>query len=307
MTGPSPCGNNCAPFSVANASGACPVSCQCPIDVTTPLTTSPLTLATAEEPFLQLNVQLSSSTASCAAALSPGLLTLPNGLSACPGSHNANGTACKTATQYTACDQDYHCDLVTTSPTFQTCIYNLNSVWIDPNCIVGADLGFDLTIEPGCTNSGGTNVSIPVCNRGGATIPAGQVIVITSSPFGASCQAKACGGPATADCSFTLTSALTAGSCVNVPPSAGCNLGAGDTCLEVNPGNTVKDVNGNKECNTTASGATWPGNGTGAGCQNNDTYVKNTPAGCETCSAPLSSGVPSLTSWNVTYSCVPSE
>jgi hypothetical protein len=247
---------------------------------------------------------------SCAGVLSPGLLTIPSGLvsnTGCSGTKDINGGACTAATQYSACDQDYHCDLVVGSPTYQTCIYNNGPVpWIDPSCVVGGMLGFDLTIEPGCYSGG--NINIPVCNRGGATIPAGQSIVITYTVYGASC-ARACAGPGTADCSFTLLAPLTAGSCVNIPPSAGCTLSSGNRCLQVNPGNTVIDVNGNKECNTTASGGTWPVNGTGAGCQDNDTYVKDSPAGCSACGAPLSGagGSPALASWNVTYSCVPSE
>jgi len=50
-------------------------------------------------------------------------------------------------------------------------------------------------------------------------------------------------------------------------------------------------------------------NGTGAGCSNNDAAINGTPASCTACAAPLSGsgGAPALSSWNVTYSCVPSE
>ncbi len=315
MTGPSPCGNNCAPYFGPNTSAACPLlptgaTCQCPINVTTPLQNAGVD---PTQPDLQLNVLITPSALSCAGVLSPGLLAQPNGVSTCSGAHNINGTTCTAATQYSACDQDYHCDLVVGSPTYGQCIYNLNPPWIDPGCAIGSQLGFDLTIGSPCTDATGTIVTIPVCNRGGATIPAGQVIQITRDVYASGC-AQACSATGaspygfTADCNYTLAAPLAAGSCVNIPSSAGCNLGSGEQCLQVNPGNTVVDVNGNKECNTAAHGGIWPVNGTGAGCYNNDTYAKNTPAGCQdTCNPPLSGGVPSLSAWNVTYSCVPCQ
>jgi hypothetical protein len=315
MTGPSPVNNTCGG---GGATACTPTTGKCPIDVYTPLKNAGFD---PTQPDLQLDVLLTPGAAgSCVGVISPGLLTVANGVSSCPGNHNANGGACTAATQYSACDQDYHCDLVTGSPTYQTCIWNNKPPvpWIDPNCVVGSKLGFDLTIEPGCTNAAGGNVSIPVCNRGGATIPAGQTITITISNYSGGCGGTACSAGGGADCSYVLPAPLTAGACINIPPgpaaglspAGGCNLGAGDRCLQVNQGNTVTDVNGNKECNTTASGGTWPVNGTGAGCQDNDTYVKNSPAGCEVCNPPLSGGgggSPTLASWNVTYSCVPSE
>jgi hypothetical protein len=298
VTGPSPCGNNCP------SGTSCPASCTCPVDLGKPLTTAPYTVRDAQQQQLQLNVLLTPAAgASCAGVLSPGLVALPGGISACPGAKNIQGSTCTGATDYTSCDQDFHCD-----PTTNTCLYNLNPPWIDPNCKVGGVAGFDLTIEPACTDAAGNNAQVPICNRGGATIPAGQVIVITQTNFSSTC-AKACAGPGSADCSYTLPAALKAGSCIDIPASAGCSLGSGNHCLQINPGNTVVDVNGNKECNTIVNGATWPVNGTGAGCNNNDTYVKNTPAGCQgaaACAAPLSPPA-TLNSWQVTYSCIPNE
>jgi hypothetical protein len=78
----------------------------------------------------------------------------------------------------------------------------------------------------------------------------------------------------------------------------------------INPNNTVVDANGNKECASVAgsNAATWPANGTGSGCYNNDSAVKDTPPSCETCGAPLTPpGGASLSAWSVTYSCVPAE
>jgi hypothetical protein len=260
------------------------------------------------QPDLQLDVLLTPGAVSCAGVLSPGLLTDPNGINTCSGPKQVvtPGQACVAATPYSVCDSDYYCDTVPTSPTYQTCVYGNGAVpWIDPNCVVGGMLGFDLTIEAGCTDAAG--VHIPVCNRGGATIPTGQVIVITQDNSGGGCN-KACTGAASANCSYTLTAPLTAGSCINIPPAAGCTFGVGQACQQVNAGNTVIDVNGNKECNTTAS-AGWAVNGTGAGCSNNDAAINGTPASCTACAAPLSGsgGAPALSSWNVTYSCVPSE
>jgi hypothetical protein len=307
MTGPSPVASTCG----ASGTAACtPTTGTCPIDVGTPISSAGLDPG---QPDLQLDVLLTPGAVSCAGVLSPGLLTQPNGLTQCAAAHDDNGTSCTAATQYSACDQDYHCDLVAASPTYQTCIYNNGAIpWIDPNCAVGGKLGFDLTIEPSCENSS-SQIVIPVCNRGGAAIPAGQTIVVTESNYSASCT-KTCSAAGaspygfTADCQFALTSPLGPGSCVNIPPSASCAALNSAHCLQVNPGNTVVDVNGNKECNTTASGAIWTANGTGAGCTNNDSYAKDTHT-CDACGAPLSGmgGAPSLTSWSVTYSCVPSE
>jgi hypothetical protein len=232
----------------------------------------------------------------------------------CSGAKDINGAACAAATQYTACDQDYHCDLSDAgASTYQQCIYNNGAIpWIDPNCIVGNRLGFDLTIEPGCSGDNGNTFSVPICNRGGATIPTGQVIVVTDTNYSSSC-AKACGGPGGADCTYTLTAPLGAGQCIDIPPSAGCTMGTGEHCLQINPGNTVVDVNGNKECPGSVpagSAAVWSTpNGTGAGCNNNDTYVKNTPfcMSCGTPFAPPPTVSPNLTGWTVSYSCLPTE
>jgi hypothetical protein len=296
VTGPSPCGSNCPTGT------SCPAACTCPVDLGTPLTTAPLTLRDAQQQQLQLNVAVTPAPGSnCAAALSPGLLTIAGGISACPGNKNIQGGACTGATDYTSCDQDFHCDAASS-----TCVYNLTPPWVDSNCTVNGVAGFDLTIEPACTDAAGNNAQVPICNRGGATIPAGQVIVITSTNYSSSC-AKACAGPGTADCSYTLTAPLAAGSCIDIPPSAGCSLGSGNTCLQVNPGNTVVDVNGHKECNTIANGGTWPVNGSGAGCNNNDTYVKNTPAGCQACGNNLAGTATELDSWQITYSCIANE
>ena len=312
VTGPSPCGNNCASTIGAPMSSACPATCSCPIDLFKTLSASPGSIATAQQPELQINALLTPSAGSCAGALSPGLLTVGNnGVTTCPGAKDIEGSTCTAATQYTACDQDYHCDLTTGSPTYQHCIWNNgSSPWIDPSCVVNGKLGFDLTIEPGCTSDSGSTYNIPVCNRGGATIPAGQTINVTVTNYSSSC-AKACAGPGNADCTYKLPSPLGPGQCIDIPPSASCNVGTGDRCLQVNPGNTVVDVNGNKECNGGAPGgsaAAWTtANGTGAGCNNNDTYVKGTPT-CMFCGAPLQPPAsPSLSSWTVTYSCVPSE
>lgn len=305
-TGPFPCGNNCAATIGAPMTSACPASCECPISLLPVLSTA------QQLQKLQLNARLIPSSGSCAGSISPGLLTVGNnGVTTCPGAKDIQGAACDAATQYTACNQDHHCDLDAASPTYKTCIWNNGTmVWIDPNCVVGGKLGFDLTIEPPCSTNGGTSYNVPVCNRGGAAIPAGQVVNITSTVYGASC-AKACAGAGAANCSFTLTAPLGPGQCVNVPPSANCDAGNGNRCLQVNPGNTVVDVNGNKECNGGAPGgsaATWTTpNGTGAGCNNNDTFSKATPF-CMACSAPLTPpATPSMSSWTVSFSCVPGE
>lgn len=313
VTGPSPCGNNCASAIGSPMTSACPATCSCPIDLYGLLSAPPNDKSNAEQPFLQINASLSSGPGgSCAGVLSPGLLSAPNGFNTCTGPKDVvvpNGP-CSAATAYTDCDQDYHCDLVVGSPTYQKCIWNNGpNVWIDPACSVGGVPGFDLSIEAGCKDAAG--VHVPICNRGGAAVPAGQVIEIWTDNSGGGCN-KACtgtGGGKTATCSYTLPSPLGPGACINIPPSAGCTFSSGQRCMQVNPGNTVVDSNGHKECNSIANGATWPTNGVGAGCNNNNAAVKATPASCVACAAPLSgsSTGPALSSWQVSYSCVPYE
>jgi hypothetical protein len=310
MTGPSPCGSNCGAVGSA-MNGPCPVSCNCPIDLFTPLSSPPpLTIQNAQQPFLQLNADFYSG-GSCLGTVAPNFLTMPNGINSCAKDISNAGKACDITTQYTACDQDYHCDLVPSSPTYKKCVWNMGPPsWVDPNCQVagGGQPGFDLTIEPGCIY-GGQNY-VPVCNRGGEPVPAGQVIEIWTSNFASSC-AQACAGSvgATSSCSYTLPSDLLGGHCIDIPPSAGCSFGTGQRCMLVNPRNTVIDQNGYKECASVAgsNAAVWPQNGTGSGCYNNDSAVKDTPSSCETCGSPITSAIPSMSAWSVTYSCVPSE
>jgi hypothetical protein len=142
-----------------------------------------------------------------------------------------------------------------------------------------------------------------VCNRGGGTVPTGQVLEISENP-GVGVY-DPCAASAVIVCSKTLTAPLGPGQCTNVP----CNPSSGNRFFTINPRNTLVDKNGAKECMGVVHGALWPANGSGGGCDNNSGGERDTGGTCpELCGAPASPPAsPKLSSWAVTYSCVPAE
>jgi hypothetical protein len=293
MTGPSPCGANCP------VGTACPASCQCPIDIGTPLGK-----VLAGYPELQLNALLTPTSGSCVGAISPGLKTTTTGENTCvAGAQNIsnNGAACTVLNQYTTCGQDNHCDI--TGGT-NRCIWNLSAAsgpgWYDLGCNVAGVAGVDLQIGPGCFD--GVAQQNPVCNRGGGTVPTGQVIELSENNAGAY---DSCAASQTVVCSKMLTAPLGPGQCIDVP----CTSSPGNRYFTVNPRNTILDKNGAKECTGNTHGALWPANGSGGGCENSGSGERANGGTCPELCGPGASapGSPKLSSWAVTYACVPAE
>jgi hypothetical protein len=293
MTGPSPCGSNCASAIGQPMTSVCPASCNCPIDIMTPLG------ARASDPFLALNATFIPSNGTCLAVLSPGLQTTSNGTnSTCSGGADVGIGACTTNAD---CQQDFHCQA-------GSCVWNAPSNYIDPNCKDGSgNPGVDLTIGVPCGN--GANYMIPICNRGGRAVPAGTVIQLENDGNGGhgawNCVTDnpptVSGG--SASCSYTLPGPLNPGSCINIDTSKPAPNGAQCAVLEVGQRNIyINYLKGITECGAGFSG-------TGAGCMNNSTQTKTTGAGCPAVCGPPATlpGVPTMSSWNVTFSCVPAE
>lgn len=297
MTGPSPCGANCP--AAATGAPACPATCQCPIDIGTSLGKT-----LAQYPELQVNAVLTPTAGSCLGAISPGLKNTATGELTCVGgakNTSNSGMACTLANQYTTCGQDFHCDIGGTN----TCIWSLGTAsgpgWYDTKCVVAGKAGVDLTIGSGCFD--GTTVQNPVCNRGGGTIPAGQVLEISEDNGVGSYDS--CAASSTIVCTKTLAAPLGPGQCTTVA----CTPSTGNRFFTINPRNTVTDTNGAKECLGTSHGATWPANGGGGGCENSSGGERINGGSCpELCGAPATPpGNPKLSSWQVTYACVPAE
>lgn len=293
MTGPSPCGMNCP------VGTACPASCQCPIDIG-----AQLGKVLAGYPELQINALLTPTAGTCVGAVSPGLKTTSSGDLTCVGgaqNTSNSGSGCSAVDQYTKCGQDHHCDLGGTNQ----CIWNLSATsgpgWYDLGCNVAGVAGVDLEIGAACFD--GTAFQTPVCNRGGGEVPIGQVIEI-SEDDGAGAY-NSCAASQVVKCSKTLTAPLKAGQCIDVA----CTPTPGNRFFTVNPRNTLVDKNGAKECMGVAHGALWPVNGSGGGCDNNNSGQRIDGASCpETCGGgAVAPGSPKLSSWAVTYACVPAE
>lgn len=284
VLGPSPCANTCG----APGTAACPASCACAVDLVAPLSTpAPLTVLNAQQPVLNVTALLES-TVACGG--SQGLITSPNGLNpASDGCRDDISSPCN-GDPYNDCQQDFHC-------AANACVWNGLTAYSDPTCKDGAgNPAPDLTIGAPC-DLGAGDTSTPVCNRGTGPVPNGSKIEIFNAYNGGSgtwdCVADGSPAPgATANCDYTLVAPLAPGTCVSVP---GCSMSTGQRDMYVNARKLIT------EC-----GAGF--GGTGGGCRNNSTHVKTTGCGIAVCGAPPAPPVvPSLSSWQVTYSCVPNE
>lgn len=273
MTGPSPC-----PASYGSG-------CSCPIDIYTPLHGYP----DAEDPILDLSVTLTPSGCGAGAVISPGQGTTINGVTDCSnGAKNlaSTSTVCSATTQYTACGQDFHCNLAT-----KRCEWNVPMNYSDLACVGNG--GVDLTTGVSCTDPGGvTHTS--VCNRGSAALSASAqspktIEIGIANGVGSYDSCDQAG--ANIVCSQAITAPLAAGACIDI---TGCNAAQGNRFFTVNPRHLIP------ECG-------WSG-GTGGGCWNNGAGERGGGGQCpETCGAPVPAAAPHLDSWNLTYSCVDSE
>lgn len=182
----------------------------------------------------------------------------PTGANTCAGAQDAFKPSCAAATQYKDCEQDLHCDTVTS-----TCAWNQKTSYTDGTC-TGVN-GVDLTVGTGCAQ--GANYVLPICNRGTVPIPTGKNIkvqVVNQGTFngwnGGNCATTPLTGAAT--CSHTLVAPLGAGQCVNVtcgtPPT-------GQSYAVVNYDNSIAECSG------------------AGGCKNNGAAVKGDGAGCGSC------------------------
>jgi hypothetical protein len=225
-------------------------------------------------------------TGGCTGLLSSGLLTTLSGSTAgCSGGKDDFQATC-TADPYFSCQQDFHCDT-----TLNGCVWNVPTNYFDPNCKDAAgNPGIDLQIGAPC------GTTVPLCNRGGGTVPAGTVVPFYNSMNGSSgrwdCVTTPT-APGSSAGSYTLTAPLGPGRCVNV---YGLNFDTGQRDLYVNPTRTIT------ECGSGFAGS-------GGGCRNNSASVKSTGAGCTPRCGPGAAGIatPTLNSWQVTYACVPAE
>lgn len=222
----------------------------------------------------------------CTGSISNGLLTTLAGTNfGCSGGKDAFVSPCN-GDPYFNCQQDFHCD-----SGLNACVWNVPTNYFDPNCNDGAgNPGIDLQIGAPC------GTTVPLCNRGGGTLPAGTVIPFYNSMSGGpgpwDCVATPTAPGASAG-SYTLAAPLGPGACVNV---YGINFGTGQRTLYVNPTKTIT------ECGSGFAG-------TGGGCRNNSAATKATGSGCTPKCGPGATppSVPRLNSWKVTYACVPAE
>lgn len=89
----------------------------------------------------------------------------PGGASTCSGVTNLGGTTC-TFPGLSQCRQDFHCD-----PTTSKCLWSGGDGYSDTTAG-----GIDLTVGTPCGPSGDLHATVPVCNRGTTTVPAGSPI-----------------------------------------------------------------------------------------------------------------------------------
>lgn len=283
MAGPSPCGVGY------------PASCTCPIDINAPLKAA--SAGAESQPFLKVNVLL---TPSCTA--SPSFVpTTSDGLNTgCSGGTDVKVGACTTSA---GCNQDFRCDVAAGK-----CIWNrADSGYFDPTCKTAGGLpGVDLTIGVPC--AGAVGYRTPICNRGGGTVAAGTVIKLMNSGNGGN---KASGWDCTVDnpppssggadsCTYTLPKALGPGQCQTIDTSSP----AGAACAVLQTGHRTLYINWDRSITECGTGYT----GTGPGCMNNSADTKTTGSGCApTCGAAPPDGVPQLSSWQITHSCVSAE
>jgi hypothetical protein len=303
---------------------ACPATCNCPIDLLKPLSQfdAGLSVANARQPVLQVNATLVPEQ-SCTGVLSPGLLTTTSGTngSCVTSNKDLSGGACTTNAD---CNEDYHC-------ASGNCAWSAPTSYFDPNCRdKNGYLAIDLTIGVPCATPSGWQ--IPICNRGSASVPAGSPIYLSDDGNGGQgawgCPAAPQTSGGSAGCQYNLKNDLVPGACIDIDtskpnvPGGGPPWPNGGQCAVLENGNRDIYVNWNlganvqplAECGTNS--ATAPGgsaNGTGAGCKNNSTVTKTNGASCgsggtNSCGAAAGPPtIPGLSSWTVTYTCVPAE
>ncbi len=259
----------------------------CPVDLFTPLGGKP----NANQESVNLSVTLTP--AGCNAA---GFKTTANGTnSACSGGADLNIGACTTNAN---CQQDFHC-------VAGSCLWSSASGYFDPNCKDGmGNPGVDLTIGVPCGN--GAGYILPICNRGGGTLAGGTVVTLENSGNG---------GSGAWDCSVTNPPTVSGGSvnCTFVAPMLGpgqCTFLDTTTLAGAACGNNLltgqRDIYINWDRSVAECGTGFTG--TGAGCMNNSAHTKSTGNSCPpACMAPPQPPPPALNSWQVSYSCVPSE
>jgi hypothetical protein len=187
----------------------------------------------------------------------PATSSLLDGLNTCAGSQDQITNPCTAANAAKNCQQDFHCDLTVGSPTLNTCVWNQKTAYTDATCT-----GVDLTVGAGCNK--GAVYSLPVCNRGTKTLPAGSVIKVGQQNTGGFNTWNAnCAGGTGVTCSDTLTAPLGPGQCYNMLT---CPGGTGQRWDIVNADNSIV------ECGAP-----------GAGCKNNGSQVKDNGSGCQNC------------------------
>lgn len=202
------------------------------------------------------------------AAAQPAASSLLDGVNTCAGSADAVVNPCNTGNPNKNCQQDFHCDLTAGSPTLNQCVWNHKTGYTDAACN-----GVDLTIGAGCNK--GALYSLPICNRGTKTLPAGAVIKIgqTNSGSYSTWNANCAAGTAVTCTLPALTAPLGPGQCMN---TTACPGGVGQRYEIVNADNSIV------ECGAP-----------GAGCANNASQVKDTGTGCQDCKC--NSGTAELT------------
>jgi hypothetical protein len=186
------------------------------------------------------------------------IFTGTNGLNQCAGSHDVITNPCS-GNPNQNCQQDFHCEADAGSPDFDTCVWNVPTLYTDTACN-----GVDLTAGAGCDQ--GANFELPICNRGTQTLPAGKTIrikIVNQGGFN-SWNANCAAGAGAPDCSVTLTAPLGPGQCMQ---TTACGTPSGQRWAIVNSDNSIA------ECGAP-----------GASCKNNASQVKSNGAGCATCS-----------------------
>jgi hypothetical protein len=175
------------------------------------------------------------------------------------------------------CEMDFHCG-------GGTCIWSSGSGYYNTACLDDSgNPAIDLTIGAPCSNTG-TTYDIPICNRGGATLPAGSVITIENSGgIGGTPSAPwSCAPPPTpnppnvsggaATCAYTTPMALGPGECMDIDTSTA----AGAACQVLETGEQYLYINYDQSIPECGTGFV----GTGPGCMNNTSHTKTTGIGC---------------------------
>jgi hypothetical protein len=217
----------------------------------------------------------------------PPINTTGNGTnSTCGGASTNDGKLLPgSCTTDADCEMDFHC-------AAGKCIWSSGSGYYNAACLDSAgNPGIDLTIGAPCSNSGGTTYAIPICNRGGGTLPAGSVITIENSGTGGSPSAPwSCAPPPSPNppnvssgfttCTYTTPTDLGPGECIDIDTSTA----AGSACQVLEVGERFLYINYDQSITECGTGFT----GTGPGCMNNTSHTKTTGASCPpTCGNPI--------------------